>query len=85
MHAPTGYIGGTVLQRLLSHPNAADFVITALVRNADKAKVLETQFGVKTVLGSFQDLDKLTDLAASAQITIDIVSTSHSFGVYPRC
>ncbi|KAI0661782.1 NAD-P-binding protein [Cubamyces menziesii] len=76
----TGYIGGTVLQRLLSHPNAADFVITALVRNADKAKVLETQFGVKTVLGSFQDLDKLTDLAAGAQITIDIADCDNVEG-----
>ncbi|KAH9903078.1 NAD-P-binding protein [Cubamyces lactineus] len=67
----TGYIGGSVLGRLLSHPKAADFEITALVRNADKAKALETQFGVKTVLGSLQDLDKLADLAASAQVTIN--------------
>ncbi|KAI0331856.1 NAD-P-binding protein [Cubamyces sp. BRFM 1775] len=66
----TGYIGGSVLQRLLSHPNAANFDITALVRNANKAKVLEAQFGVKTVLGSLQDLDKLTTLAANARVTI---------------
>ncbi|KAH9903079.1 NAD-P-binding protein [Cubamyces lactineus] len=72
----TGYIGGTVLQRLFTHTNAANFDITTFVRNADKAKVLETQFGVKTVLGSFQDLDKLADLAANAQITINIASIS---------
>ena len=71
-----GYIGGSVLQRLLSHPNAANFEITALVRNADKAKLLETRFGVKTVLGSLQDLDKLADLAESAKVTINTVRTS---------
>ncbi|KAI0331857.1 NAD-P-binding protein [Cubamyces sp. BRFM 1775] len=67
----TGYIGGSILKRLLSHPNHKNFEITALVRNADKAKVLETQFGVKTVLGSLEDSDKLTALAESAHITIN--------------
>ncbi|KAI0331859.1 NAD-P-binding protein [Cubamyces sp. BRFM 1775] len=67
----TGYIGGSILQRLLVHPNANNFEITALVRSGEKAEVLESQFGVKTVLGSLQDSDKLTQLVADAHITIN--------------
>ncbi|KAI0368803.1 NAD-P-binding protein [Pilatotrama ljubarskyi] len=66
----TGYIGGSVLRRLLEHPNHDSFEIVALVRNAEKAKLLETKFGVKTVLGSLQDLDKLSTLAENAHIVI---------------
>ncbi|KAI0822500.1 NAD-P-binding protein [Trametes gibbosa] len=64
------YIGGSVLQRLLDHPRRKDFDITALVRNTDKAKKLETDFGVKTAVGSLQDLDKLATLAENAHIVI---------------
>ncbi|KAI0661779.1 NAD-P-binding protein [Cubamyces menziesii] len=67
----TGYIGGSVLQRLLAHPNANNFEITALVRSAKKAKILESKSGVKTVLGSLQDSEKLTQLVASAHVTIN--------------
>ena len=74
-----GYIGGSILKRLLSHPNRRDFEITALVRNADKAELLETQFGVKTVIGSLQDLDKLTTLVERAHIIINTVSTMFKF------
>ncbi|OJT03680.1 hypothetical protein TRAPUB_5708 [Trametes pubescens] len=66
----TGYIGGSILQRLLAHPNRKNFEITALVRSADKAKRLDSEFGVKTVVGSLQDLDKLSTLAESAHVTI---------------
>ncbi|EIW52407.1 NAD-P-binding protein [Trametes versicolor FP-101664 SS1] len=66
----TGYIGGSILQRLLAHPNKQNFEITALVRSADKAKRLESEFGVKTVIGSLQDLDKLEALAENAHVVI---------------
>ncbi|KAI0360215.1 NAD-P-binding protein [Trametes cingulata] len=66
----TGYIGGSILQRLFEHPNKERFDITALVRNAEKAELLSTKFGVKTVLGSLQDLDKLTSLSEGAHIVI---------------
>ncbi|KAI0649445.1 NAD-P-binding protein [Trametes meyenii] len=68
----TGYIGGSILQRLLWHPN---FEITALVRNADKAKQLETQFSVKSVVGSLQDLDKLASAAESSHLVIHMASS----------
>ena len=33
----TGYIGGSVLSRLLEHPSASTFDITVLVRSEEKA------------------------------------------------
>ncbi|KAI0366135.1 NAD-P-binding protein [Pilatotrama ljubarskyi] len=66
----TGYIGASILQRLLDHPNREKFEITALVRNAEKAKKLKESFGLKTVLGSLQDLDKVSSLAENAHIVI---------------
>ncbi|OSC98275.1 NAD-P-binding protein [Trametes coccinea BRFM310] len=64
----TGYIGGAVLQKLLQHPNASTFDITVLVRNAEKAKILESKFGVKVVVGTHQELDKLESLAENADV-----------------
>ncbi|KAH9003178.1 hypothetical protein EDB86DRAFT_135118 [Lactarius hatsudake] len=65
----TGYIGGSVLQRLLDHPKIDTFEITALVRNADKATLLNT-VGVNTAVASLSDLDKVTELAAASDIII---------------
>ncbi|KAI0635945.1 NAD-P-binding protein [Trametes polyzona] len=64
----TGYIGGSVLERLLKHPSAGTFEISAIVRNAEKAKILESKFGVRVVHGSHQDLDKLEALAENAHV-----------------
>ncbi|CDO74490.1 hypothetical protein BN946_scf184979.g45 [Trametes cinnabarina] len=64
----TGYIGGSVLERLLKHPNANTFDITVLVRNAEKAKILESKFGVRVVVGAHQDLDKLEACSENAHI-----------------
>ncbi|KDQ49807.1 hypothetical protein JAAARDRAFT_42553, partial [Jaapia argillacea MUCL 33604] len=63
----TGYIGGSVLTRLLAHPNASSFEITALVRTQEKAKLLE-EFGVKTLLGSHSDIDKLEEVASKSNV-----------------
>ncbi|KAL7278983.1 hypothetical protein ACG7TL_006815 [Trametes sanguinea] len=64
----TGYIGGSVLERLFKHPSANTFDITVIVRNAEKAKILESKFGVKAVVGTHQDLDKLEVLAENAHV-----------------
>ncbi|KAH9856647.1 NAD-P-binding protein [Lenzites betulinus] len=66
----TGFIGSSVLQRLIDHPQRKNFEITALVRNADKAKILETDYGLKTVVGSLQDLEKLSTLSENAHVVI---------------
>lgn len=72
MHS--GYIGGSVLQRILNHPRASSFDITVLVRDAKKAQLLESKFGLKAVIGSLEDADKLTEQSANAHIVIHTVS-----------
>ncbi|RDX55339.1 NAD-P-binding protein [Lentinus brumalis] len=68
----TGYVGGTVLARLLNHPERKNFDITALVRDEAKAKILSTKFGLNTVIGTHQDLDKVASLAEAAHIVFNI-------------
>ena len=68
-----GYIGGAVLSRLIQHPNAESFQISAIIRNSDKAQILQSKFGVSAVVGTFQDLDKIESLAESAHIVFNIV------------
>ncbi|KAI0696906.1 NAD-P-binding protein [Cytidiella melzeri] len=63
----TGYVGGSVLARLLKHPSKDTFEITALVRSADKAKKLE-RFGVKPVVGSYDDTALVEGLAEKAHV-----------------
>ncbi|KAI9061106.1 NAD-P-binding protein [Trametes sanguinea] len=74
----TGYIGGSILQGLLQHPDAKKFEIATLVRDPAKAKILEEKFGVKTTLGSIAEQDKLTALAENAHIVIHTADSSDS-------
>jgi len=67
---PSGYIGGSVLQRLLSHP---DFHITVLIRNPAK-EVKFRSLGVQTALGSNSDHSLLERLASEADVVIACVS-----------
>jgi len=69
-----GFIGGSILAHVLSHKDRAAFQISALLRSEDKARKLQEQFGVKAVVGSTADTDKLTGLAAAADIVFDTVS-----------
>ncbi|CCM05823.1 uncharacterized protein FIBRA_08057 [Fibroporia radiculosa] len=64
----TGYIGGSVLDRLLHHPSADTFAITVFTRSAEKAKLLEESFGVKAVVGTHADHDKLEALAEESHV-----------------
>ncbi|TFK91171.1 NAD-P-binding protein [Polyporus arcularius HHB13444] len=73
----TGYIGGSVLQRILNHPRASTFDITALVRDSRKAKLLETKFGLKVVEGSLDDTHKLTEQSENAHIVIHTADCDH--------
>ncbi|KIP10737.1 hypothetical protein PHLGIDRAFT_210748 [Phlebiopsis gigantea 11061_1 CR5-6] len=63
----TGYIGGSVLAKLLAHPDAKTFEITALVRSEEKAQKLKA-FGVKPVVGSFKDLALVETLSEAAHV-----------------
>lgn len=65
----TGYIGGSVLARLLEHPNISSLHITAVVRNGEKAQKLK-QLGVNVVVGSHNDPSLVETLAAEADVVI---------------
>lgn len=69
-----GYIGGSVLVRLLQHPDSKYFQISALVHSSSKAEKLKT-LGIRPVLGSYSDLDLLTREAAEADFVITMVRT----------
>ncbi|KAF8206496.1 NAD(P)-binding protein [Mycena galopus ATCC 62051] len=68
----TGFIGGTVLSRLLDHPLGRTFEITVLVRSSEKASLFNRIFGQKhsltAVVGSHSDLELLRKLSADAEI-----------------
>ncbi|KAI0342694.1 NAD-P-binding protein [Trametopsis cervina] len=72
----TGYVGGSVLSRLLSHPSKDTFDITVLVRSEEKAKKLES-FGVKTVVGSYKDLALAEKLAEDAHVLFSLADADH--------
>jgi len=69
----TGYIGGACLQHLLLD---SSLEITALVRNVDKAKKLEG-LGIKTVIGSLDESEKLIAASAAADIVYHTAHADH--------
>jgi uncharacterized protein YbjT (DUF2867 family) len=73
----TGYIGGSVLARLLTHPRRAHFDIVSFSRNAERAKALAARFGVETVLGTYDDVAALEDAASGADVVIHTGSSQH--------
>ncbi|RPD67434.1 NAD(P)-binding protein [Lentinus tigrinus ALCF2SS1-6] len=68
----TGYLGSSVLTRLLNHPDRKSLDITILVRDEAKATTFESKFGVKTVIGSHEDLDKVESAAEAAHVVFNI-------------
>ncbi|KAF8817124.1 NAD(P)-binding protein [Phlegmacium glaucopus] len=75
----TGFIGGSVVARLLQHPDAKSFQITALVRSAEKAEKLKT-LGLHTIIGSYtdNDLSFLTEAAAHADVVFEIADADNA-------
>ena len=63
------------MARLLEHPDSTTFEITALVRSTEKAAKLET-LGLKTVIGSYSDLDQLELLTSEADVVFSMVNNS---------
>ncbi|KAJ6554645.1 hypothetical protein B0H19DRAFT_151779 [Mycena capillaripes] len=79
----TGYIGGTVLEKLLAHPcaRADEFKISTPVRDSAKAEKLKS-FGVKPVVGDLtSDADLLETLAKDADVVFSIADSSNLPGV----
>ncbi|KAJ7122484.1 NAD(P)-binding protein [Mycena crocata] len=65
----TGYIGGAVLTRFLTHPHARAFRFSALVRDPRKAAKFR-DLGVRAVVGSLSDSGLVQRLASEADIVI---------------
>ncbi|KAG9101516.1 hypothetical protein FS749_006086 [Ceratobasidium sp. UAMH 11750] len=61
----TGYIGGSILTDLLK--TSAAFTITALARKDQDVETLNA-LGVKTIKGSFADVDKIEEASREADI-----------------
>lgn len=57
------------MEALLRHADASSFVITAIVRDAEKARKLE-ELGVNTVVGSHSDAKVVEPLAEKADVII---------------
>lgn len=66
----TGYIGGSILSRLLDHPRFPTFSLSAIIRSPEKAKELQA-LKVNTVLGSFSDQELVQNLASEADIVVN--------------
>lgn len=62
-----------MLARLLSHPDAHSFDITIFIRDPAKAKVAEEKFGLKYVIGTLAEEDKIEALAEKAHIVFSCV------------
>ena len=69
----SGYIGGSVLNLLLSHPLYNTFQITVVIRDPAKENKFRS-LGVKTALGSNSDHSLLQHLAYEADVVIACVS-----------
>ncbi|KZV69697.1 NAD-P-binding protein [Peniophora sp. CONT] len=69
----TGYIGGACLQHLVSD---GDFLITVLVRDAEKARRLNG-LGVATIVGSLDDSETLASAAAAADVVFHTADADH--------
>jgi uncharacterized protein YbjT (DUF2867 family) len=76
----TGYIGGSVLDRLLTHPARSSYDIVSYSRDPERAQKLEAQFGVRSVLGSLDDGDKIEAAAAKADVVIHTANSADHLG-----
>ena len=72
----SGYIGGAVLHELLSAEDAAQFHITALVRNKSHGAAL-TALNVTPIYGGLDDADIITRAVTDADIIFNTADVDH--------
>ena len=65
-----------MLARLLEHPSAKTFSITAITRSPPRAKILQDKFGIKAVVGSTNDEELVAKLASEAHYVFSMVRLS---------
>jgi len=71
----TGYIGGTVLTKLLES-SSKKYSITALVRSETALPKLKS-LGVKGLIGSLDDSELLAKAASEADLVINTANCDH--------
>jgi nucleoside-diphosphate-sugar epimerase len=76
----TGYIGGSILDRLLQHSARNTYEIVSYARNEEKAKILLKKFEVKSIIGTLDDSQKIEDAAATADIVIHTANSADHIG-----
>lgn len=60
----TGFIGGSILTKLVESGITAKYPVSVIVRGEDKAKALKAKYGVKTYLfHSLDEADLLREIA----------------------
>ncbi|KAF9530814.1 hypothetical protein CPB83DRAFT_834155 [Crepidotus variabilis] len=65
----SGFIGGTILDKLMKHPAFSSYEITALLRSSEKAEKLR-KLGIGAVVGSHNDEMLVESLAANADVVV---------------
>jgi len=70
----TGYIGGSVLTRLLKTPQK--YSVSALVRNKEQGETLK-KLGVTPIYGSLDDSEVLFKAAKDSDAVVDTASSDH--------
>ena len=73
-----GYIGGSVLNRFLMHPQADSFHFNVLVRDPKKAEYFR-HMGITAVVGSHSDAPLVEKLASEVDVVIATVGGHTEF------
>ncbi|RDW56722.1 hypothetical protein BP6252_14015 [Coleophoma cylindrospora] len=72
----TGYVGGDALYHLSSAP--ANYDISALVRDSEKASVVQAAFPhIRVVQGDLDDANLIEEEAKKADIVLNLAATNH--------
>ncbi|KAH9929442.1 uncharacterized protein B0H18DRAFT_211549 [Fomitopsis serialis] len=72
----SGYIGGTLLDRLLKHSKTSTFEIVTPVRSAEKAEVLR-KLGAKPEIAALSEYDKIEELASHADVIFNLANADN--------
>eukprot|EP01088_Endostelium_zonatum_P013426 TRINITY_DN27991_c0_g1_i2.p1 TRINITY_DN27991_c0_g1~~TRINITY_DN27991_c0_g1_i2.p1 ORF type:complete len:343 (+),score=82.55 TRINITY_DN27991_c0_g1_i2:28-1056(+) len=76
----TGYIGGTVLAKLLQQPNILQiYSISVLIRDPNQSSLFQP-LGVQTIVGSLSDSSLLTQISSQHDIVLQLADADHLDG-----
>jgi len=76
----SGFVGGTVLDSLLTRKDRRRFDITVLIRGEDRAALVREKLGLKTVVADLSDRAVVVAAAENADVVIDMANADHPKG-----